>query len=65
MTISGKLPACSSAQMLQESITIQICAPLKHLPVQYVGQPYCMLQARDVWYEKPPVRKGSQVLNCS
>lgn len=63
-SISGKLSACSSAQKLQETTTIQICASLAHLPVQYLGQPYCMLQARDTQHEQPPVSKGSQILHC-
>lgn len=37
------------------------CASLAHLPVQYLGQPYCMLQARDTQHEQSHVRKGSQI----
>lgn len=62
MSMLGKLYARLSAQMLEKSITIQICASLKHL---HTGQPYGMLQAGDMWYEKPPVRKRSQIFISS
>jgi len=27
------------------------------LPMQYMEQPYSVLQDMDIWYEKPPVRR--------
>lgn len=59
--MSGKLSACSSAQKLQKTTTIQICASLAHLPVQYLGEPYCLLQARDIQHKQPPQKRKPDV----